>query len=1008
MKKLINLVALVMLVSVNVLTPFSYADMENMIENIEMDSENEITISDDESEEAGGLENLSVVDNDQNSFNLYEIPSTPSPNRGEPWITYENNVVTYIDTLWNEFEMWSITATNGEYTITLLDRNLWATATWWENAYGYHFQWWNNYGFDPNKNIKTRTSKVDASEYYRYNPYFNDSFYTNSNSSASARDSSNNNNLWWWINQWGDSIWYKMQWPCPAWYHVPSVDEWATLLEIYHDLDDRWSSLDWNYPSYEVEHKAFRKGFQDAFYIVLAWFRDNNASLTNQWSVARLWTSTPYDDGEGKQARRFYLDTNRVDLSWTRMQRLNGYSVRCFADTDDTDSVTLSFDTRWWNKISSKTLQRWDSYEMEIIPTKKNDKFIGWYTDKNLTQLYWGQSLENDTTLYAKYRSDLVIHENNVTTYTDTQWKVYDMWTFTIDVEWQKITLLDRNLWATSTNWEDAYGYYFQWWNNYGFPWYNTIHTDANIIDASGYAWNNPYVSGTFIIWNTYWDDSSNPDLRWDVVDTQATRQWPCPSWFHVPTLDEWNVLINAYAYYSEDDYGSTAFREWFQDVFKIPLAGRMRYSNGNIEREGSEARIWASDSNDGTAWRFYLWGNTVDTNNNSEKAYGYQVRCFKNTAADTITLSYEVNGWTRMQAQTLSKGDTWYLPWYESTKNWDELKWWYSDMAMTKEFNFGLPLTQDTTIYAKWNLSHVVIFVDRDGNILKSEIVDDWWNATAPQSPSRWGYEFKWWDKAFTNITEDIEVKAQYEQIINYSGWWGGGWGWWWGHKTDSEKDKTHWVPVEEKEENKENSPEKVSPINQKTNNEDKKTQRQQDSHNSSSQSSVSSNYSQEIINAYEFAHSNWITTKSTIQKANMNWNLTRIQMAKMLSQYAINVLWKEPDISKWTIKFNDVTSKMDKQYDNGVTLAYQLWIMWQNMKDNKFRPNDEVTRAELVTALSRLLYNTSDWEYKSTSKYYTYHMEKLKKEWIITKTDPKMKEHRWYVMIMLMRSVK
>jgi hypothetical protein len=46
--------------------------------------------------------------------------------------------------------------------------------------------------------------------------------------------------------------------------------------------------------------------------------------------------------------------------------------------------------------------------------------------------------------------------------------------------------------------------------------------------------------------------------------------------------------------------------------------------------------------------------------------------------------------------------------------------------MAMTKEFNFGLPLTQDTTIYAKWNLSHVVIFVDRDGNILKSEIVDD------------------------------------------------------------------------------------------------------------------------------------------------------------------------------------------------------------------------------------------------------------------------------------------
>ena len=136
---------------------------------------------------------------------------------------------------------------------------------------------------------------------------------------------------------------------------------------------------------------------------------------------------------------------------------------------------------------------------------------------------------------------------------------------------------------------------------------------------------------------------------------------------------------------------------------------------------------------------------------------------------------------------------------------------------------------------------------------------------------------------------------------------------------------------------------------------------------------SQTSSTYSQEFFQAYQFAKENWITTKDTIQSAQMNGKLTRIAMAKMLSQYAINVLWKEPDVSKWVMKFTDVTRKMDKDYDNGVTLAYQLWIMWQNMKDNKFRPNDEVTRAEFATALSRLLYQTTDGEYKSTSKYYT-----------------------------------
>jgi hypothetical protein len=138
------------------------------------------------------------------------------------------------------------------------------------------------------------------------------------------------------------------------------------------------------------------------------------------------------------------------------------------------------------------------------------------------------------------------------------------------------------------------------------------------------------------------------------------------------------------------------------------------------------------------------------------------------------------------------------------------------------------------------------------------------------------------------------------------------------------------------------------------------------------------------------------------------MNTPLTRIQMAKMLSNFAINVLWKEPDYSKWTVKFRDVSTKMDRQYDGAVTKSYVLWIMWQNMKNNEFRPNDEVTRAEFVTSLSRLLYSTEDWEYKSTKRYYEPHIEKLKEEWIISKVDPSMKEKRWYVMLMLMRSSK
>ena len=157
-----------------------------------------------------------------------------------------------------------------------------------------------------------------------------------------------------------------------------------------------------------------------------------------------------------------------------------------------------------------------------------------------------------------------------------------------------------------------------------------------------------------------------------------------------------------------------------------------------------------------------------------------------------------------------------------------------------------------------------------------------------------------------------------------------------------------------------------------------------------------------EELNEAYHFAYENWITTSKNIEKAKMNSPLTRIAMAKMLSQYAINVLWKEPDTSKWTPNFNDISDKLNNQYDNAVTLSYQLWIMWQ--WTSNFRPNNEVTRAEFATALSRMLYWIKDGKWNT--KYYEPHIAKLYEEWIITNTNPKIKEKRWYVMTMLMRT--
>lgn len=158
---------------------------------------------------------------------------------------------------------------------------------------------------------------------------------------------------------------------------------------------------------------------------------------------------------------------------------------------------------------------------------------------------------------------------------------------------------------------------------------------------------------------------------------------------------------------------------------------------------------------------------------------------------------------------------------------------------------------------------------------------------------------------------------------------------------------------------------------------------------------------YSSEMQQAYNWAYANGITTMDSIERANMNWNLTRAELAKMISNYTIEILWKEIDTTR-NCDFNDVSEELDAKYYYWITHACQLWLMGQGI--NKFRPNDWVTRAEFWTILSRALWwSKNEWGIT----YYQNHLKALKAEWIMTNISyPMNKEIRWYVMIMLMRS--
>ena len=61
--------------------------------------------------------------------------------------------------------------------------------------------------------------------------------------------------------------------------------------------------------------------------------------------------------------------------------------------------------------------------------------------------------------------------------------------------------------------------------------------------------------------------------------------------------------------------------------------------------------------------------------------------------------------------------------------------------------------------------VKYTVTFKDYNGTVLKTEEVEEGRSATAPASPTRDGYTFTGWDKAFSNVRSTLEVNAVYEK---------------------------------------------------------------------------------------------------------------------------------------------------------------------------------------------------------------------------------------------------
>lgn len=171
---------------------------------------------------------------------------------------------------------------------------------------------------------------------------------------------------------------------------------------------------------------------------------------------------------------------------------------------------------------------------------------------------------------------------------------------------------------------------------------------------------------------------------------------------------------------------------------------------------------------------------------------------------------------------------------------------------------------------------------------------------------------------------------------------------------------------------------------------------------HGAASQGSIVwSKYSDELNTAYLYAYRRSITTIPYINSASLMGVLTREQLAKIIVNFAMKVMEREPDTTK-DCYFNDlvgVTTEM-KTY---IKVACQLDLMGVGI--DKFYPKNRVTRAEFGTILSRSLRGST--YNQDGADFYSSHLAALNGLWIIKKIDnPWIAEVRWWVMVMMKRA--
>ena len=133
-------------------------------------------------------------------------------------------------------------------------------------------------------------------------------------------------------------------------------------------------------------------------------------------------------------------------------------------------------------------------------------------------------------------------------------------------------------------------------------------------------------------------------------------------------------------------------------------------------------------------------------------------------------TLTYVSNGGTEFAPETYEEGT--YVGIKVPEREGYTFKGWYRDEDLTSDFHYtAVRMTEDITLYAKWAKLYTLTYESNGGTEIASEQYEDGEVADLDKIPTKTDYQFTGWyeDEACTTLVE--RVKMDQDRTV-YAGW--------------------------------------------------------------------------------------------------------------------------------------------------------------------------------------------------------------------------------------------